>query len=26
MVLPIASWSEVAEESASLAGVFSPPY
>jgi phosphohistidine phosphatase len=26
MALPIASWSEVAEESASLAGVFSPPY
>jgi phosphohistidine phosphatase len=26
MVLPIASWSEVTGESASLAGVFSPPY
>jgi phosphohistidine phosphatase len=26
MVLPVASWSEVTEESASLAGVFSPPY
>jgi phosphohistidine phosphatase len=26
LVLPVASWSEVAEESASLAGVFSPPY
>ncbi|HXA30800.1 MAG TPA: hypothetical protein VNV87_00975, partial [Acidimicrobiales bacterium] len=26
LVLPIASWSEVAWESASLAGVFSPPY
>ncbi|HEX4220617.1 MAG TPA: histidine phosphatase family protein [Acidimicrobiales bacterium] len=26
LVLPIASWSQVAEESASLAGVFSPPY
>ncbi|HEY2564244.1 MAG TPA: histidine phosphatase family protein [Acidimicrobiales bacterium] len=26
LVLPIASWSEVAEETASLAGVFSPPY
>ena len=26
MVLPISSWSDVTEESASLAGVFSPPY
>lgn len=26
LVLPIASWTEVTEESASLAGVFSPPY
>jgi phosphohistidine phosphatase len=26
LVVPVASWSEVAEESASLAGVFSPPY
>jgi phosphohistidine phosphatase len=26
MILPVASWSEVTEESASLAGVFSPPY
>ena len=26
MVLPVASWAAVTEESASLAGVFSPPY
>jgi phosphohistidine phosphatase len=26
IILPVASWSEVTEESASLAGVFSPPY